>query len=319
VQALVDTLEGGGYSWYGGLFFWGYYNVYDVDNGNISFNMVGLQAGSDLGTIWSQSASTSIAPSSFIAGSPSAAFIETAYSYQFQCNGAPLPAYSASGSLPPGLSLSSDGILAGTPTMSGNYTFSVTASNASGSTSTGSLSMNILTAASNLLPSNSVTIPMGPASLFSVGGATANLSIITSQLALSASSLYLQFTDSTGYPYIQFSSPTTLGARVSQGTTYTVIASAMISSGTTGIAGGTESFVWYTATGNYLSSSSGSGSYAGFSSTKATQLSTTQAAPANAAYACVQINIGQTPVSGDSLYIGHLGIYEGPSQPTWSA
>ena len=54
--------------------------------------------------------------------------------FAFTAQGSPAPAFSVtSGSLPPGLTLSSTGILSGTPTVQGNYVFTITASNGAGS------------------------------------------------------------------------------------------------------------------------------------------------------------------------------------------
>ncbi len=44
----------------------------------------------------------------------------------------PAPTFSFTGNLPPGLSLSSSGVLSGTPTQDGTYTFTITAGNGSG-------------------------------------------------------------------------------------------------------------------------------------------------------------------------------------------
>jgi uncharacterized repeat protein (TIGR01451 family) len=68
-----------------------------------------------------------------IGGQPSAGTVGAAYSYAFAIGGTPPPDVSAdSAQLPPGLSLSSTGVLSGTPTTAGSYTFTVAASNPSG-------------------------------------------------------------------------------------------------------------------------------------------------------------------------------------------
>jgi sugar lactone lactonase YvrE len=71
--------------------------------------------------------------------------VSTSYTYTFAAIGNPAPTFSvASGSLPTGLSLNtSSGVLSGTPTASGAYTFSVSATNTSGSVSSGSISMTV--------------------------------------------------------------------------------------------------------------------------------------------------------------------------------
>ncbi len=59
--------------------------------------------------------------------------VGTFYTQTLSANGGHGPyTWSAAGSLPPGVSLSTQGVLSGTPTGAGNYAFSVTAANASG-------------------------------------------------------------------------------------------------------------------------------------------------------------------------------------------
>jgi len=56
-----------------------------------------------------------------------------AYHYAFGASGQPAPTFSvSSGTLPPGLALSSTGVVSGTPTTTGTYRFAVTATNAAG-------------------------------------------------------------------------------------------------------------------------------------------------------------------------------------------
>lgn len=55
------------------------------------------------------------------------------YSHTFLIDGFPLPTvHLASGSLPPGLGLGTDGVLAGTPTAAGSYSFRIIAYNGIG-------------------------------------------------------------------------------------------------------------------------------------------------------------------------------------------
>jgi len=57
----------------------------------------------------------------------------SAYSFTFQSSGYPAPTFTlTAGSLPPGLTLSSTGVLSGTPTQAGTYSGTVTASNGVG-------------------------------------------------------------------------------------------------------------------------------------------------------------------------------------------
>lgn len=76
-------------------------------------------------------------PPSGIAGKP--------YSFTYTATGSPTPTFTmATGTLPPGLTLSSSGTISGTPTTAGTYTgLSVTASNAGGSATTPTFSIVI--------------------------------------------------------------------------------------------------------------------------------------------------------------------------------
>lgn len=72
-----------------------------------------------------------LAPAFTADSPPSAAVIGTRYSYTFAASGDPAPTFSlASGTLPPGLSLdSASGVLSGTPTATGSFSFTVQAAN----------------------------------------------------------------------------------------------------------------------------------------------------------------------------------------------
>lgn len=63
-----------------------------------------------------------------VSGSPPAGATNTAYTYTFTASGGIAPyVFASSGTLPPGLALSSSGTLSGTPTATGTYPFSVIA------------------------------------------------------------------------------------------------------------------------------------------------------------------------------------------------
>lgn len=67
------------------------------------------------------------------------------YTYQFTASGYPTPTFAvAAGSVPPGLGLSSNGALSGTPTSSGRYTFSVRATNIAGTATTATLTVEVV-------------------------------------------------------------------------------------------------------------------------------------------------------------------------------
>lgn len=85
-----------------------------------------------------------IAPTAFTSSTPAGGVYGVTYSHDFNANGTPDPTYSiSSGRLPDGFSLNpSTGVLTGTPTAAGAYTFTVMATNPGGSTSQ-SYSINI--------------------------------------------------------------------------------------------------------------------------------------------------------------------------------
>jgi hypothetical protein len=70
-------------------------------------------------------------PPTITSAAPPAGQVNSAYSHSFTATGVPTPTFSLqSGStLPPGLSLSSTGVLSGTPTVNGSFSFTVVASN----------------------------------------------------------------------------------------------------------------------------------------------------------------------------------------------
>jgi uncharacterized repeat protein (TIGR01451 family) len=81
--------------------------------------------------------SAPVAPT-FTAATPTPATVGSAYSYTFTASGQPAPTFGlAAGSvLPAGLTLTSTGVLSGTPTAAGSSTFEVLATNTAGTVST---------------------------------------------------------------------------------------------------------------------------------------------------------------------------------------
>ncbi|MFC5931231.1 putative Ig domain-containing protein [Cryobacterium melibiosiphilum] len=67
--------------------------------------------------------------SALTADAPPTPAVGVAYSYTFTASGFPTPTFAVTGTLPAGLTLTEDGVLAGTPTTAGSSTFTVTASN----------------------------------------------------------------------------------------------------------------------------------------------------------------------------------------------
>jgi hypothetical protein len=88
---------------------------------------------------------TSATAPAFTGGSPTTTGnAGTAYSFSYQVDGYPSPTFSlTSGTLPPGLTLSSTGLLSGTPTQTGTFSGTVTASNGVGTAATQSFTITI--------------------------------------------------------------------------------------------------------------------------------------------------------------------------------
>jgi hypothetical protein len=85
-----------------------------------------------------------VAPTGFVAVSPGSGKVGEQYFYEFGANGVPAPEYVlASGSLPPGLVLATNGKLEGKPTTAGEFKLSLRATNVAGSYTTPELSITI--------------------------------------------------------------------------------------------------------------------------------------------------------------------------------
>ena len=87
--------------------------------------------GGTLGIAFQTYVDTSRFPAS-VSGTPPTAVIGQAYEYQLEVAGAPEPTVSYTGNLPPGLTLSERGLLAGTPTSAGSFTMTPSAQNSLG-------------------------------------------------------------------------------------------------------------------------------------------------------------------------------------------
>ena len=75
---------------------------------------------------------------------PSTAVVGTAYNFAYTASGFPAPTFSSTGTLPPGLSLSSTGVISGTPTTAGTYSgIVVTAGNGIGVAPTQTISITV--------------------------------------------------------------------------------------------------------------------------------------------------------------------------------
>ena len=87
---------------------------------------------------------------------PSPVIVGTPYSFSFAASGNPTPTYSVSGTLPPGLSLSGAGVLAGTATSGGTGSFpgiTVTATNAVAPDAMQTFALNTATRTNNYIAS----------------------------------------------------------------------------------------------------------------------------------------------------------------------
>jgi outer membrane protein OmpA-like peptidoglycan-associated protein len=91
------------------------------------------------------------------ASTPTTATIGTAYSYPFAASGFPAPTFATVGPLPVGLSLTTAGVLTGTPSSgtAGSYSFTLSATNGSGTVSAG-VSVTVVPAAA------AATFPVAP-------------------------------------------------------------------------------------------------------------------------------------------------------------
>ncbi|GAA4571537.1 RCC1 domain-containing protein [Planotetraspora kaengkrachanensis] len=95
-----------------------------------------VTATNDFGTA-DASATITTAPADFTAGNPPTAIAGDHYAYRFAATGSPTPKVSlASGTLPPGLVLDTDGSLSGTPSQGGTYSFTLQATNGVGTPAT---------------------------------------------------------------------------------------------------------------------------------------------------------------------------------------
>ncbi len=89
-----------------------------------------LSADNGHGTPATQAMTMTVYQKPWITNGPGWGVLNTPYSSQLTGTGYPTPTYSApSGSLPPGLTLSSTGLLSGTPTAAGHYNVNITLAN----------------------------------------------------------------------------------------------------------------------------------------------------------------------------------------------
>lgn len=112
-----------------------------------------------------------------------------AYSQQFSTSGGTSYTYSLTGgSLPPGLSLSASGLLSGTPTTSGNYSFTVKVTDVSTATTSQAYTLAVVTPTITVTPSTIPAATVGAAysQTFSASGGSAPYTFAISAGALPA-------------------------------------------------------------------------------------------------------------------------------------
>lgn len=149
-------------------------------SGQDSFTYTASNAG---GTSAPSTATINVLPPtvSYTPSSPASGTVGTAYSQSLASAGggtAPYTYVLASGALPPGLALASDGTLSGTPTAAGAFSFTVTATDSSTgmgsfSATSGTLTLNIAAPAITLAPTSLATATVATAysqSLSASGG-----------------------------------------------------------------------------------------------------------------------------------------------------
>jgi len=104
---------------------------------------------------------TNASSTTFVDGSPG--------SFAFTATGYPTSSWSiTSGSLPSGVTLSSSGLLSGTPTVSGSFPFTVQATNGFGTNPTQNFTLTVTSAAPTFTSSTSATFVNGTAGSFAV-------------------------------------------------------------------------------------------------------------------------------------------------------
>ena len=115
--------------------------------GTISFNQI-TPGSLCASTVTSPVTETAPLPVITAASPPSSGTVGAAYGpYTFTASGSPAPTWSvASGALPAGVTLSSAGVLSGTPTTGGSSTFTVQATNTAGSATSSSITIAALPA-----------------------------------------------------------------------------------------------------------------------------------------------------------------------------
>jgi hypothetical protein len=110
---------------------------------------------------WCAASDCSQAPVFLSATPPTAATVAAPFSYAFTAAFLPAATFAVdAGNLPAGITLSADGVLSGTPSDGGSYTFTVTATNTNGTATAGPFTINV-----SEVPSILATPPPGTATV----------------------------------------------------------------------------------------------------------------------------------------------------------
>src|SRR5262249_36281615 len=136
--------------------------------------------------------------------------------------------FATAGPLPAGLILSDSGLLSGTPTVPGDYTFTVTATDATGGSSSQSYSIMVNPAGAIATPSGPDGIVAGAyhQTLGTIGGTGAvtftSTGILPPGLSLSSTGVLSGTPSGTGSYHFTASAADTLGAAATQSYTITI-------------------------------------------------------------------------------------------------
>ena len=122
--------------------------------------------------------------------------IGAADTFQFAASGTPNPTFATTSTLPAGVTLSSAGLLSGTPTAAGTFTINVTASNGIGTAATQQFTLTIQAAAPTIAGPTTQTTPLNTALVFSTANSNA-VSIADVSAGSNTVQLKLTATDGT--------------------------------------------------------------------------------------------------------------------------
>jgi hypothetical protein len=288
-------------------------------------NSGGSVATSSIGLVIAAQSGQVTAPTAFTVDSPPAANVGTAYSYSFAANGTS-PTYSVgTGALPTGLTLSSSGLLSGTPTAVASSTFTVKASNTAGNVSTGSIT--IVVAANNgsggggggtltNLLADAIASVTGGSGAFTVASTLSNLPTlsITSNAFQGSTALLATANGSPSKYWIQ---PVTDYVQVTAGSYYT--AACGYNASGANVVGFTQ-INWYDSNLNSLGYSANPGVQLAIGQGAWNTLSVVnQQAPTGAAYAAVQATVISDPNAGGTVAFDEWAFYAGSTAPaSWS-